>query len=231
MDATKVNSYAGTGLTTFDISGTGITSTLINGVAYSNANGGSFIFDGTNDYIMSSNIDLSSTNKITVTCWAKCLNYREVSNSSNILFEFSSNFNSSIIGFVAAFADGSPVYSSTYPIALGVRGDIGYDLASFSKTLVNDLAWHHWVCIFDKSKPSGQQNALYIDGVLRTSFLNPLQSGNTNNFGTDKLFIGSRDPGTISGNANISELKIYNRVLSSTEILQNYNATKTRYGL
>jgi hypothetical protein len=29
----------------------------------------------------------------------------------------------------------------------------------------------------------------------------------------------------------LGEMMIYNRVLSAAEILQNYNATKTRYGL
>ena len=32
-------------------------------------------------------------------------------------------------------------------------------------------------------------------------------------------------------NGNISQTSIYNRALSATEVLQNYNATKTRFGL
>jgi hypothetical protein len=40
---------------------------------------------------------------------------------------------------------------------------------------------------------------------------------------------------TISGFAkftgNIASVQIYNRALSATEVLQNYNATKSRFGL
>lgn len=230
LDAANTRSYSGSGLTVNGLVGIG--GTLINGVGFTTSNSGSFFFDGTNDYISTGNIDLSTTNKITVSCWVKILNYREVSNSSNIVFEFSSNFNSSSTGFVAAFADGSAVYSSLFPIALGVRGNSGYDLAAFSKTLVNDLAWHNWTCIFDKSLSSGNENILYIDGILRTSILNPMTADNSNNFASDKLYIGNRGDGNnIAGNANISDFKIYNRALTAQEIIQNFNATKRRYGL
>jgi hypothetical protein len=230
LDAGNTRSYPGTGNTAYDIAGTGNTATLVNGVGFNNANNGSFLFDGTNDQISTSNIDLSATNKVTVSCWVKVLNYRETADSSNIVFEFSSNFNSNTGAFVAAFADGSAVYSSTYPVVLGIRGNSGYNLAGYSKTLVNDLSWHHWTCIFDTSL-SGNENTLYIDGVSRTAISTPLQADNSANFGNYKLFIGNRDTSTIAGNANIADLKLYNRALTAQEVKQNYNATKNRYGL
>jgi hypothetical protein len=39
-------------------------------------------------------------------------------------------------------------------------------------------------------------------------------------FSADSMFQG-----------NLSKLKIYNRVLTASEVLQNYNATKGRFGL
>lgn len=231
FDPANSRSYSGSGTTVYSLVGVN-SSSLINGVGFTSSNAGSFVFDGTNDYISTANIDLSTTNKITVCCWVKILNYRETSGSSNIVYEFSTNFNGSTTGFVAAFADGSAVYSNLYPVALGVKGNSGYDLAAFSKTLVNDLAWHHWTCIFDKSLSSGNENILYIDGILRTSILNPMTADNSNNYISDKLYIGNRGDGSnIAGNSNITDFKIYNRVLTATEILQNYNATKGRYGL
>jgi len=227
LDAGNTRSYGGSGLTTNGLVA-GIGATLLNGTGFSSANGGSFFFDGTNDFIITSNIDLTSYNKITVICWVKVLNYRENGNNSNIIFEFSNNFNSSSGGFVAAFADGSAVYSSLYPVALGIRGNSGYNLSSFSKTLVNDLKWHHWCCIFDKSL-SSLETSLYIDGVIRSSILDPIVSDNSNNFANDNLYIGSRSAASIPANMNLSSLQIYNRILSQQEILQNYNATKGRY--
>jgi len=227
LDAANTRSYSGSGITVNGLV-SGLGGTLINGVGFSSLNGGSFFFDGTNDQISTSNIDLSGTNKVTVSCWVKVLNYRETANSSNIVFELSSDFNSNTGTFVAAFADGSAIYSSLYPVVLGIRGNVGYNLAGYSKTLVNDLSWHHWACIFDTSL-SGNENILYIDGVSRTSISTPLQGDNSSNFGNYKMFIGNRDSSSIAGNANITDLKIYNRALSATEIKQIYNATKRRY--
>jgi|688.fasta_scaffold757253_1 hypothetical protein len=227
LDAANKRCYSGSGLTAFGLIG-GINGTLVNGVGFTSVNSGSFLFDGTNDQISTATINLSSTNKVTVSCWVKVLNYREVDGSSNIVFEFSSNFNSNIGSFVAAFADGSPVYSSLYPVVLGIRGGPGYNLAGYSKTLVNDLSWHHWACIFDTSL-SGNENVLYIDGLSRTAISTPIQADNSDNFGSYNLYIGNRDSSSIAGNANINDLKIYNRVLSATEVRQIYNATKRRY--
>ncbi len=229
LDAANPRSYSGSGITVNGLV-SGLGGTLINGVGFSSLNGGSFFFDGTNDYISTPNIDLSGTNKVTVSCWVKVLNYRETADSSNVVFEFSSNYNSVTGGFVAAFADGSAVFSGLYPVALGVKGNSGYNLATYSKTLVNDLSWHHWTCIFDTSL-SGNENILYIDGVSRTSTLNPIQADNSANLGNFKLFIGNRDASNIAANANITDFKIYNRALSAEEVKQNYNATKKRFGL
>ena len=57
LDAGNLKSYPGSGTTWTDLSGGGNTGTLTNGPTYSSANGGSLVFDGTNDYI-----SLSSSN-------------------------------------------------------------------------------------------------------------------------------------------------------------------------
>jgi hypothetical protein len=48
-----------------------------------------------------------------------------------------------------------------------------------------------------------------------------------NNIGT--ILNGSR--GSDDWNGRISIVRLYNRELSSTEVLQNYNVNKSRYGL
>jgi hypothetical protein len=224
LDAGNTRSYSGSGLTANGLVG-GIGGTLVNGVGFTSSNNGSFIFDGTNDYIGTNNIDLSGTNKVTVILWAKILNYREVVGGANCLFEFSNNFNSTSGGFVVGFADDSSViYESTFPISVSVKGNANYNVSGFSKTLVNDLGWHHWACIFDKSQ-NGVETFLYIDGILRTPTLSPLLGNNTNNFDNTTLNISGR----FYGNYSLSNLQVYNRALSATEIFQNYYAAKGRY--
>ena len=229
IDPANLRSYSGIGVTANGLIG-GLGGALVNGTGFSSANNGSFFFDGTNDQISTAEIDLTSTNKVTVNCWVKVLNNREVAGSSNIVFEFSSNFNSNGGTFVAAFSDGSPGYSSLYPVALGIRGNVGYNIAGYSKNLVNDFSWHHWSCIFDTGV-SGNENTLYIDGVSRAAISTPLQSDNSGNFGNFKLFIGNRDSSSIPANCNIGQVQIYNRALSEQEILQNFSATRFRYGI
>ena len=80
------------------------------------------------------------------------------------------------------------------------------------------------------------------DGTIMRIFVNGIESGSglstsgTIQNNTQQLTIGvrylARNIGTdhyFSGNIYLS--KIYNRALSATEIQQNYNATKTRFGL
>ena len=55
LDAANTKSYPGSGTTWTDLSGRGNTGTLTNGPTYSSANGGSIVFDGTNDYVVVNN--------------------------------------------------------------------------------------------------------------------------------------------------------------------------------
>ena len=225
LDAANRRSYSGSGLTANGLVGN-IIGSLVNGVGFTSSNNGSFTFDGTNDYIGTNNIDLSGTNKVTVILWAKILNYREVVGGANSLFEFSSNYNNTTGGFNISFGDDSSVaFAGVYPITLAVKGNTNYNFATFSKTLVNDLAWHHWACILDKSQ-SGLEVSLYIDGILRSPLITSI-ANNTNNFDNTNLYVANR----AFSNINLSNLQLYNRVLTQQEILQNYNATRKRFGL
>jgi hypothetical protein len=229
-DAADKNSYVSGSTSWYDLSGNNNTVTLISGSTYSGLNGGSIVFDGTNDYAVTGNTDLSNTNVVSVDMWVKVVNYREVLSSGNGLLEFSTNFNSIATGFVVTLGDDSAaVFGNTYPISINVKGDVGYNISYWSKTLVNDLGWHHWCCIFDKSQTT-PENFLYIDGISRTGNATIYNSNNTNNFGNLPFYFGGRSA-TYNSNAQLSNLKIYNRALTATEILNNYNTQKARFGL
>jgi outer membrane protein assembly factor BamE (lipoprotein component of BamABCDE complex) len=66
--------------------------------------------------------------------------------------------------------------------------------------------------------------SVYFNGVLDGT------SSNTSNL-TEGGFRLARNITTSYLNGNLALVQIYNRALSATEILQNYNATKTRFGL
>jgi len=83
--------------------------------------------------------------------------------------------------------------------------------------------WFNVCMVYDGSNVYG-----YYNSTLDKSFS---ASGNLKTI--NSLNIGCHDPGTTGGffNGKISISQIYNRALSSTEITQNFNAQKGRFGL
>ena len=235
LDAANPTSYISGSTTWRDLSGNGFSGTLVNGPTFSTDGGGSIVFDGINDIANFGNIDLSSTNKVSISFLCRIIAYTETPNTGKVIFEVTTNFNNFNTGFLVAYADDSnPSFLGLYPLLLALRGNGGYTIPVFNKNLVNDLRWHHYVCIFDKSQASANDECqLYLDGILRTPILYPsgLMSNNTNNFGNQPLFIGGRSTSIGPSNIQMSNFYVYNRVLTQQEIQQNYNATKTRFGL
>ena len=78
---------------------------------------------------------------------------------------------------------------------------------------------------------SGSSWSLYINGVLDRT----LTLGNgTTTFPLESMQIGAISTsggGFYPGKQDISTANIYNRALPASEVLQNFNATKTRFGL
>jgi len=71
-DVPQLRSYPTTGTSITDLSGNSNTGTLVNGVAFNSSNGGSLVFDGTNDYLNCgavSNITFERTNTFSFSFW------------------------------------------------------------------------------------------------------------------------------------------------------------------
>ena len=84
-----------------------------------------------------------------------------------------------------------------------------------------NITTNQWVCL--TIVRSAASNTLYKNGVY-------IASGNPSNSGIVKA-IGAYASGSFNLNGKISSVNAYNRSLSSTEVTQNFNATKTRFGL
>ena len=219
------DSYPGTGTSIVDVSGSMLVATASNGPVFSPLYGGIFTLDGVDDTIVSSSLDLSTTNKVTICFWAKLSNYTETVSGSKLFIEFSSNYNNVTTGWIISYADDSSAsFLSTFPIVLSLKGDSGYNFGCYNKTLVNDLKWHFWTCVFDKSI-SGLENAFYLDGLLRIPTITST-TNNLNNFGNHPVYISNRAHSA----ASISDLHIYNGVLSATDVKSIYDSTRSRYG-
>lgn len=202
LDAGNPSSYPGTGTTWTDLSGNGRDSTLYNGVSYSSANNGSLVFDGTNDYASQSNF-IGTLNTFTSGTWIK-LNANQVAKTF-----FSNYINGS--GWVIGIADSNTNVVKFY---LG-----GGTLLATSALSIN--VWYYVCATYNNGNPT-----IYINGVLNSTTSALINLVSTSDVVIGALDVFSRQP----FNGNIANTHFYNRALSSTEILNNFNTLKSRYG-
>jgi len=204
LDAANTKSYPGSGTTWTDLSGRGNIGTLTNGPTYSSTNGGSIVFDGTNDYVDCGN---SSSVQITVGTIAAWFN--------------ATNGNSGFNGIIAKQWAWALFVSDNVLIAY----DWGTGLNRSTGITVGNSTWNYAAMTFTETVGSPSNNAIvYLNGsaVLTTTVKHvnhnvSVQIGEAN---ASQYFTG-----------NIAQVSVYNRVLSEAEIDQNFNALRGRFGI
>jgi hypothetical protein len=217
LDAANYRSYSGSGNTSFGLVG-GIGGTLVNGVGYTSTNGGSFIFDGSNDYIDVPDGFTSmfkNNDNWTISFWLKKTIVGStviLSGGSNVgFFDLFLEINNDFIFYVAGRgASGSWLQNSN------VSSVLGY---SMTGKIIN-------IC-FTKNNTTGY---CFVDSVNIPLSAVGLGLGNMPNI-DDRIFIGTFKNSQAYFSGNLYQIHIYNRALTAKEIKQNYNATKRRYGL
>ncbi len=212
IDAGNTRSYSGSGLTASGLVG-GIGGTLVNGVGFSSVNNGSFVFDGTNDYINLGNNISNSYSSLTIESTFKV----GITNKKQAIL---STYNSGL-GWGLEILDNSS--SNTFNFFGFVSAGIATGVQSNTSAVLNQI--YHIAAVYSGSSSL----SIYINGAynssIGTTFLNFTKNTNTN------LQIGD-DPDTgqsVYFQGNIGQVKLYNRALTAIEILQNYHATKGRY--
>jgi hypothetical protein len=212
LDAGNIKSYPGTGTIWYDRSVNGNNGILTNGPTFS---GDSVTFDGTNDYvILNSSTDFNKPTNITANIWVKYGSFNPTGNGRAIFK--SSNLNENT-GITVYQNTGVPYNSlKTY-----VNTSSGLIILT-SPTLLNTNQWYMVTVTYDSSLLK-----IYLNSDLDSS-----QAG-----GTDITWPETaRTPimGTSYNsyfNGNIAIVQIYNRALTAQEVLQNYNATKSRFNI
>ena len=208
FDAANFRSYPQTGTVLNNLSGS-ISGSLNNGVGFSTFNSGFFFFDGTNDHVnLSANPTL--TNQVTISLWVK------PSDNSGVGWILGREESYRILHTTSIFVwDCATTNNGWYTT--------GTDINSNSISVIDN--WWNVAGTYD-----GSNLRLYINGSLHTTGANI--SGNILTTGyTLNLMKADAGSPVVYGKGNISQLLIYNRALTATEIKQNYNATKKRYGL
>ena len=156
LDAADKKSYPGSGTTWTDRSGNGNNSTLTNGPTFDSANGGSIVFDGSDDIsLTTSNLTITGDQSIETFLKFNSLDSFLQGLVSNHDFVNTSNFGinqvqNDKIGISIGYTDGFREYESKYSIAAVVTG-----------------RYYHIVMTFNLN---ANQCKLYIDGVLDSIF-------------------------------------------------------------
>ena len=215
LDAGISNSYPGSGTTWTDLSGNGRNGTLTSGPTYNSSNGGSIVFDGVDDHILyGSNLNVGNT--FTLNCWIKPTSKtRQTIFSNSYPYSANKGFfmccpgNNSTDMFLSLGQDQKVVISSTNSI---VTNNIQMVTATVNSSL--------------------SLMRLYVNGNEVSSYATQNDANISLQYDTGIFVTGKRD--TTSSdllNSNIYQLQIYNRALTATEILNNYNSLKGRFGL
>jgi len=204
LDAANTKSYPGSGTAWSDLSGNGNNATLLNSPTYSTANSGYLAFDGsTQSGSISSmtNFPMGGSDR-TLSAW---VNFTTVpSYAYFIAYGTSANQQGCLLG----------VISGTW----GFTGfGVSYDVKS-SVTPVSGV-WYHICSTYTAGTATIYLNAVQIQ-----------QSSVTLNTVSSWAYVAQRQgadyfPGYLSG------VQVYNRALSATEIAQNFNAYRGRYGI
>lgn len=209
FDAGNSVSYPGTGNVWTDLSGNGNNGNLVNGVGFNSANGGSLSFNGTNNNIdAGTNPIFDITGSMTLDAWVK---------TTQISFG----------GIVTKYSAPSLAYGYDLSVynnktAFNIRsGANGWNATAFSNTAINDNNWHYVVGVYNGSSVIAYDNA--VAGPSSPWSFGSSPSGSS-------LQIGSRG-GTGYFAGQISNVRIYNKALSQSDINQNFNAFRGRYGI
>ena len=220
LDAGNSSSYSGTGTTWSDLSGNGNHATLVNGPTFSSADGGAIDFDGSNDRAEVSL--LMPSRPYTASIWIS-----HDSMSGFFQYYLSQRFSSTsnITGF-SLFRDvpfGSYRYKLVHRVTLvNSPGGTPYYPIHRSTTQLTNGTWYN-LCVV----ASTTDFKIYVNGTLEST---------TTNSGSMAGSYGSLHIGSLNGSSNffngrMSSVLVYNKALSATEVTQNFDAIKSRYGL
>ena len=216
LDANDKTSYPGAGTTWRDLTPGDNNGTLTNGPTFDSGNGGSIVFDGVDDYV-------DGIQEVTFPI-----------GSQDQTIETVAYLGSKSIHGIFSYGDNT----AGGRIELGCRDTWIVVALGFGAYGVNDSNnFGKWVHITAIPGTTTADLTLYINGESKAVSKQAGTSYTKNTTSTGRYFVGTipdTSGGPFSGytlNGSVAYVRLYNRALTAEEILQNYNATKDRFGL
>lgn len=227
VDAGNEDSYPGSGTTWSDLVGSN-DGTLTNGPTYDSGNGGRIVFDGVNDSVEMGGSDTiaSSITEGSWSCWFKSTQADSIGYLTSLKRTTDSESPSTLFSVILNRLNTSLTVSNGRLMILARNSaNSGWNTTTFENGY-NDGEWYNVA-----ATASSSSLTLYVNGssVSVSSGDNSLPSitGNTRPFSIGHFDSGNNP--TLSLNGSIANASFYNRALSASEVLQNYNALKNRF--
>lgn len=214
LDAANPKSYIGSGTTWNDLTRNKKTGTLTNSPTFSSANGGSIAFaSASSQYISIGSPISTATSNISMGAWFKTNN---PSQAGQMIFYNGSDLSGNGYGFSINNE------STTSAHILLLYGNVAWIDTTYT---ISSSVWYYGLM----NIMSDGSNEFYINGskvytgISRTRYAPTLRADLARNdySGTYARFL----------NGNISNVHFYSRVLTATEVYNNYVADKGRFGL
>lgn len=214
LDAGNTKSYIGSGTAWSDLSGYSLNGTLTNGPTFDSSNGGSISYDGVDDYVLVNSNSLFSVTAMTMLMFIKTPssytgNFRAFFSKQGADRDFNfyaySSAGTGVINYYHMSSARLTSYDSTAPMPNGVLALNTWHQVGFSI--------------------GGGNLTYYLNGAVlqRSAYSGTFNANNAYN-----LSVGSADN---YWSGKIANTAFYNRVITDAEVLQNYNAGKSRFGL
>ena len=202
LDAGNAASYPGSGTAWTDLSGIGNNGTLTNGPTYSAADGGQIVFDGTNDFVACGNAASLQTTSVTLEVWFKSPN-----TNTGVRYLFGKESAHSLVTdakVLCAVDEGAAIRRST-----------GVDVC--------DNAWRQ--AVLATSGTGSNNTIVYING---SAVLTTTTSILSQSLGVSVV---ATSGGLFPAIGNVAIARFYNRAISASEVSQNWNTNRARFGL
>ena len=221
LDAAKRDSYPKTGTVWTDLSGNGNNGTLNGGAGFNSNNGGNITLDGIDEYIV--NTSIPNFNVGCIDMWIKPNSTINSTSTSTSLLQLMYGVATNTTWFIV-LGPATSLLANEYITIANVTNDQRTGVADGGSLLAN--GWYNLVFNWETN-----QYKIYINNSVKTTvtFAGGVSQLTTPN----RYYIGAADgegfPPRSFFSGAIGNTKMYNRTLTSAELLQNYNALKNRY--
>jgi hypothetical protein len=213
VDAGNIVSYESGSTIAYSLTGS-LNGSLINGVGYLPNNGGTWDFDGTDDYLnfsVPSALNFTSSDAFSTEAWINWDGGAQPNNAGHIIGKTYGNYRTFLL-------------TNTNPGRISFRLGLN-TLTCDTPSIILTNTWYHVVSTFN---PSTFTSKIYVNGVERASNTNVNINWSTT---SGNFQIGNSPGENYYFNGKITNGRVYKKTLTPEEVSQNFNAQRQRFGI